>query len=957
MRKIFLILMLWLAYALNGAPLDDLRFAIGLYSDGNYELAQSELNKFIKTNPESVYLNDARFLLANSLLSLQRYSEAIKEFARLDLPNIDPVIKADVILGQAQCRYFLKQPVEAEKQFKDFLNSFKNHPLSWKAQYFLGRLAADRDEHEKALQLFSAAAAEQDDSELNLAIMKTLVALDRTEEADKQISKLIFKEPADEQIVIIYNNYNLQKGRWQNILAAVIPQINSRSQYYADYHLLRGIAYYNLGGFAEALAELKRCSNEKAEYYTALCHLKMADRSQAAAILTSLVNSEQEEIRANSYFHLAMIEENIPAANQKLEKFTQDFPQSDFVPIAHYLIGFNNFENGNFAIALEKFREAAQSAEKIASAGFAASYQENNTFLTAESLLLNEQSDVALAAFKTYLSDYPKGSFQDEAVYKIGLIYFEQRDLSSAAREFNLLLERFPDSSKTGMSNYYLGEIELLQNDLKAALSYFEEALQGRTDPGYTWERIAQIHFQNKNYQRALEALENIPSESRYMFAKFFLEGNANFAIRRLDKALQAFEFAEEYALDNRTREIALSRKAATLYQMKRFKEASQIYSRLASTTDDPQAYLIKAANAAFSAEDFLRAIDIYKQYIEKFNQTEDAPSALLGIADSYYNLGKYFSAASYYRKLIIPGSSSNMLVNALNGLRWSAEQDKSVDFIQIINELLNSHQEINYRFELLSRKLHYYFSKKDWNQSIRVADEMEKLSPDHSALADIKLIKALSYSELMNYDRAESIYQDLGADKPSAEILFNWALLKEKQADVEAAVELLRQAVQLTKRMDVWTRLLELQISKNDIHFQNDLARFQEIAENEYSQLGELFLIEWKIMNRRTEYESRLKELENSKYNIVRAYVQYLKGYQLYITGNYKDAIPEFLRVRYLHPEFDSIRLKAEIMALEAYLLSNRLDDAKQLFDLIRKDLSEQQKNDFGKRLEQEIR
>ena len=958
MRKLILLFFLMMIIlGLNSSPVEDLRFAIGLYSDGNFNLTQVELTKFIANNPESQYLNDARFLLANSLLSLKDYLRADEIFSQLNLPDISPVIRADVLLGQAQCKYFLQQQKEAEQLLLSFLSNNGQHELSWKAEYFLGLLAAGKEDHITALKYFNSALENSADADLKIAILKSMLALEQLENADKLISNLDLKELENQQAVIIYNNLNLQKDRWNRILETELQNISSGSQYYSDYFLLRGIAEYNLGNYSEALSELKNADSEKASYYSALCYFEKNDTNKASKILSSLQTSDNEEIKINSFFYLAKMEENKQESNRMLENFTQDHPDSDFTPVALYLLGFNQFETGSYADASTKFKQAAEKSEMLNSVSFQASYQEQNTFLTAEALYMNNELDNALPFYRKYLNNYPDGIFYDEAIFKMGLLSYERKKLTDAANEFRILITDFPESSKVGMSNYYLGEISFLQDNLKEALSYFTKALSGKCDLGYTWERIARIHFRNKNYQRSLEALKNIPNENKYLFEKFLLEGNANFAIRKLEKALQAFEFAEEYAPGTDANEIALSRKAWTLYQMKRFKEASQLYSRLSGSTSSPQQYLIKAANAAFSAEDFIRAIEIYKQYLENFSDADDIPSTLLGIADSYYNLGDFSSSAEYYQKLITPDSDKKMLNNSLNGLRWAAEQNDQVDFLQVIDDLLISSNAIDFRLELLDRKLHYEFSKAKWNEAIAIADEMEKLSSSYSKLASVKLIRALCYSELGDYIQAENVYLELGADKPSAETLYNWALLKLKLSDQDAAIEKLRLATQLSKRMDVWTKLLELEIAVDHIYFQNDQARYKEFAENEYDELADLFLIEWQIKNRKTGFDDKLKELGKSKNKLIKANVQFLKGYRLFISGDRENAIPDLLRVRYLYPEYQNIRIKAEVMALNAYLDSKRMEEAKQLFDTIKADLSERERNELNTRLNEEVK
>jgi TolA-binding protein len=957
MRKLVLsIFFVILTVCLFGSPIDDLRFAIGLYSDENYKLASTELQRFVQQNPESSYLNDARFLLANSLLSLQDYQKADSEFSMLNSPDISPSIRAEVLLGSAQCKYFLKQIDESEKIFKSFVSENSKHELCWKAQYFLGMILADRDEHEGALELFDKAASKQNDPDLNLALLISLIALNQEERAGELIAYLDLGNKANHQFVITYNNYNLQKGRWQKILDTEIPEINSNSQYYSNYYILRGIAEYNLEEYSDAIADLNNVNDEKSNYYIALSYFEKGDKKRASEILVNLRESQDTEIKANSYFYLAKSEDDVQKADEMLLNFTSEFPTSEFVPIAYYLLGYNKFKSNDFIAALNKFSQAAAKAIELNSPNFTVSYQEKNTFLMGESYYLNLQTSDALMTFKNYIKRFPLGIFADEAIFKIGLIQFEAKKLTDATAEFSILIGDFPQSTKAGMSNYYLGEIAFRKEDLGKALIHFNEALKGVCDIGYTWERIARIHFRNKNYQRALESLANIPNDSKYLFEKFLLEGNANFAIRKLDKALQAYEFAEEYARGDGAQEIALSRKAWTLYQMKRFKEASQLYSRLSSSASSPEDYLIKAANAAFSAEDFVRSIEVYKQFLHNFNESEDVPSIQLGIADSYYNLGDFASAAEYYQKLIIPESDHKMLTNSLNGLRWASEQDEKVDFLTIVDELLKSSNDVDFRLELLDRKLHYQYNKANWQESITIADEIGKLSPNYSELSSVNLIKALSYMELKDYDNADLIFQQLGSDKPSAEILYNWALMKLTLSDMDAAIEKLRLASQLSKRMDVWIKLLELEIAADHIYFQNDQARFKEFAKDEYLELADIYLIQWQIKNNQTGFENKLKALGKSKNDLIKANIQFLKGYQLYVNREMDNAVPELLRVRYLFPEFQNIRIQAEKLALDAYLQSSRIEEAKQLFDTIKKDLSEQDIVDFSAKFSKEV-
>ena len=136
--------------------------------------------------------------------------------------------------------------------------------------------------------------------------------------------------------------------------------------------------------------------------------------------------------------------------------------------------------------------------------------------------------------------------------------------------------------------------------------------------------------------------------------------------------------------------EAVLSRKAWTLYQLKRFDDASRLYSRLSSTATSPGKYIIKAATSAFSAEDYLNAIKYFKQYTQNFQSAPDYYSSLLGIADSYYNLGDFNNAVRHYSILIQPGIEDKILNNSINGLRWASDQSETIEFTEKVDEILH---------------------------------------------------------------------------------------------------------------------------------------------------------------------------------------------------------------------------------------------------------------------------
>jgi tetratricopeptide (TPR) repeat protein len=174
-------------------------------------------------------------------------------------------------------------------------------------------------------------------------------------------------------------------------------------------------------------------------------------------------------------------------------------------------------------------------------------------------------------------------------------------------------------------------------------------------------------------------------------------------------------------------------------------------------------------------------------------------------------------------------------------------------------------------------------------------------------------------------------------------------------KGDKPAAVEKLRKASMISRRIELWLLLLELELELEDRLFPNDFAKYSEFAKGENKQLAELFYMEWQI--NQADYDSgknKLTELLKSKFKTVKAKAQFLKGYALFKQEQYNEAIPELLRVRYLYPEMIKTRNKAEFYACLGYIKSDRIEEAKQLYEVIVKDISSEERQKIESMLEE---
>lgn len=125
--------------------------------------------------------------------------------------------------------------------------------------------------------------------------------------------------------------------------------------------------------------------------------------------------------------------------------------------------------------AVASSSNAAQPDAQIATQGSIDLGQERSDYERAFNLLKEGRYDLAVAAFKTFVQNYPQGKFADNAQYWLGEANYVQRHFEVALTEFGKVVNEHPTSPKRADALLKMGYTyqELKQYD-KARLSLNE---------------------------------------------------------------------------------------------------------------------------------------------------------------------------------------------------------------------------------------------------------------------------------------------------------------------------------------------------------------------------------------------------------------------------------------------------------------------------------------------------
>jgi len=953
-RKLILITLLLFTVLGWAGEVEDFRFAIGLYRDGNYALAKTQLSSFITDYPSSTYNKDATYLLANSCLMQQDYEKANLLFIKLlsDMSVADN-LKPEINLGQAQTEFFLNDYTNAKKHFKSFSSSYKNHKLKWKADYYLGRIAFEERRFEEALKYLDNAEKVSSDADMKITRMKVYLNLKRDNEAKIILNKIIETEKLNEKqsgALVYYLSEMLKQENYNEVLLTGKDKITPKSAFKE----IVGIANYETGNYNLALSELGKLKSERARYYTGLCLVEDGQEEQAKEVFSNLMNgAENEEVKANSMFYLGRMESDPGRAISLLQQYRNHSTRNELMAAADFQIGLNQFKLENYNQAKTSLNKAL-SYESDLTLGAVALDTKSRTkaeFLLAEIIFVQGREEEAFNAFSSYLKKYPNSDFSDEVIYKRGLYFFQKEDWADARKNFLDIVNNYQSSSKLGMSHYYVGTINLLQSRLSTALTHFESALVKRSDIGLTLQKLALVNYKLKNYGKSLSYLNQVPDEYRYLLQNYLMLGKVYFAQKNYELALESFDQAARYQKTAADKENVLNLKAWTYYQMNKFEEASSIYEQLSGSAGAD--FTLKAATSAFSAEDYFKAIDLYKRYLQNSPNGKRKDSAQLGIADSFYNLGDYASALEKYRALVKDDSKPEILENAVNGMRWCSEQLPEVNYTEQLERQISIARKKELKHSLLNLKMKYELEEEDWASGLSTSQRLISMGGSKEQNRQVRLAMAYCQKRLKKYEEAEATYQLLADTRADSELLIQWADLYLMSEDYPKARVKLTEATRLTRNPDVWLSLLEADFATNHDDFERHYNEFKNYASEKDMAKADLMWIEWKVNNQNIEAaEAKMNLLSSNGEKEIMANVQYLKGYILYKKGIYDQATPELLRVRYLYPEFPNLKNKAESVACLSYISAGKREEAVQLYDLIRDDIPAEYKQQIESQL-----
>ncbi len=538
-------------------------------------------------------LADISFQSGADRIKHQQYGSAYDAFSRFldDAPVTDPR-RIEAEYYRAYCAVTLLNPA-GEEQLGTFVERHPNHPKALVAYYELANHFYNEKNYPKASLHFS---------------------------------KVNFKSLPDDYAATgrfrwgysLFSQRNMVNALDQfNAIKALGGTYGPAASYYA------GFIELSAGDYDNAILDLQRA--EKNESYATVVPPLIATAYQrqgkddeliryAEPLLSreDLATDELSLLIAEAWFRKKNYSKALSAYTEYLDE------HESAARSVYYRAGFAAWSSSNDTLTVKYLNQAASDKDSV---GLYASYLLGSVYLKRHEKVL------ALTAFGVARNFKDNPRIAEESLLLSAKINYDLGRPDIAIREFESVLELYPQSSHTQEIKELLAQAYINANNVNKAIAYIE-ALSHRTPPV------------DRAYQKAT-----------------YLKGTEYFNKEDYAQAATQFRKSLEVPLDHRIVAEASYWLAETYSVGKRWEEAVPHYEKALSsdglTTEMAVAMRYGLGYARYNLQQYDKAFISFRDFASRGQRSPNYSDGLLRMADCQYVLKAYSESVTTYRRVI----------------------------------------------------------------------------------------------------------------------------------------------------------------------------------------------------------------------------------------------------------------------------------------------------------------
>lgn len=556
-----------------------------------------ELNSYLQDYPFTIHRTEILMALGDYHYGKGNYPEALEHYTKLDMDNINTADRDDMCYNMAFCYIKMGETQRALPLLKVLIQ--KSSEYRDEARFMEGYIYYRNKEYGEAY--------------------RSLLKVDTNSRYGYETQYLLAN------IDFLKNNYAQNIAQCEQLLARA-----THSEHIAELHRMLGDSHYELGNDLKA-----------DEHFTKYLQL---------------VNNPTR----NTLYKAGIIAYRNSNYDRAIELLSQTTDTIDYIEQnAQLHIGLSYLQQKELLKASHAFDKAASTqydsnTREVALYNHALCCYEGNLSLFDSTILL----------FEKFLSEYPKSVYADDAKRCMSDLYINSRNYQKALDYIDNIKKPTPEILRQRQELYYvLGTEAFANNSISKAGEWFTKAIKaGKYAPEYRTRAIywlGECCYRSKAYREALKCYNQflsspVTTDMDIVALAHYNAGYCQFKMKDYDKALDSFnKYINQMGREDYLLIDAYNRIGDCYFQDKKYDSANAYYIKASEYLDGSDYALLQQAVISGVKKENGKKVDILKQLVEQYPQSEYYEEAYNEMGQTYIALDKPMQAIDAYQKII----------------------------------------------------------------------------------------------------------------------------------------------------------------------------------------------------------------------------------------------------------------------------------------------------------------
>jgi tetratricopeptide (TPR) repeat protein len=422
-------------------------------------------------------------------------------------------------------------------------------------------------------------------------------------------------------------------------------------------------------------------------------------------------------------------------ATRYLEDLIDKYPQSPDLSTAKLLLGQCDFLSGKYDKALDLFEGLSRQTDK----------KDEILYWRGETYLKQNRLPEARRDYQSVIDNFPQSTYVPQALYSLGWSFFQEKEFVPAKTTFLHLTTSFP--------NHQLSE--------DAAL------------------KIAECDYNAGRLKDAIEDFKSI--KAKYPKSAHLCEVNFNTAesfyyLGQFDSALGFYQKALDSPCEDSIKLVAYTAQGWSYIKLGKFNDAHSVLKKAENFSKakalSAQEVVLAQANLAYEQRSLSQALAYFTDFIKNYPQSPHWSQGYLGRANVFYLLKKYDEARADYLHLK-DQRDPDTFVKCRFGLGWcELKLGHPLLAISHFQEVFDHSSDGETRADALIQMGDVYQESHQWDDAAGMYERAKRIYPNNSMMDYALYRQAIAFLKSEKIDAALKCFKSLQDDFKNSKYL-----------------------------------------------------------------------------------------------------------------------------------------------------------------------------------------